>query len=120
MFTRKFWNRQKISKSIEIDDDYNLKLEFDKMVDKKFFGFNTKNIYFVENIENYLDEKSVLPSTLTNSYMKRGLNDLLPVFYFILRKYPILDKKPILLQISYFMSYKLNIYKNINEIDKEM
>ena len=117
---KKCFNKIIFQESIEIDDDYNLKLEFDKMVDKKFFGFNTKNIYFVENIENYLDEKSVLPSTLTNSYMKRGLNDLLPVFYFILRKYPILDKKPILLQISYFMSYKLNIYKNINEIDKEM
>ena len=117
---KKCFNKIIFQESIEIDDDYNLKLEFDKMVDKKFFGFNTKNIYFVENIENYLDEKSVLPSTLTNSYMKRGLNDLLPVFYFILKKYPILDKKPILLQISYFMSYKLNIYKNINEIDKEM
>ena len=117
---KKCFNKIIFQESIEIDDDYNLKLEFDKMVDKKFFGFNTKNIYFVENIENYLDEKSVLPSTLTNSYMKRGLNDLLPVFYFILKKYPILDKKPILLQISYFMSYKLNIFKNINEIDKEM
>ena len=117
---KKCFNKIIFQESIEIDDDYNLKLEFDKMVDKKFFGFNTKNIYFVENIENYLDEKSVLPSTLTNSYMKRGLNDLLPVFYFILKKYPILDKKPILLQISYFMSYKLNIYKNINENDKEI
>ena len=48
-----------------------------------------------------------------NSYIKRNFNDLLPVFYFIFKKYPILDRKPILLQTSYFMSYNLNIYKKL-------
>ena len=50
-------------------------------------------------------------------YNKRGFNDLLPAFYLSYKKYPTLNRKTILLQISYFMSYNLNIYKNIN--DKE-
>ena len=87
------------------------------MLDKKNYDFNTKNIYIVDNIEKYLDEKSVLPTILYQSHIKRGFNDLIPVFYFIYKKYPILDKKPVLLQISYFMSYTLNIYKNIKEND---
>ena len=113
----KCYNKIIFQKSIEIDNDYNFKSEYEQMLDKKNYGFNTKNIYIVDNIEKYLDEKSVLPTILYQSHIKRGFNDLIPVFYFIYKKYPILDKKPVLLQISYFMSYTLNIYKNIKEND---
>ena len=113
----KCYNKIIFQESIEIDNDYNFKSEYEQMLDKKNYGFNTKNIYIVDNIEKYLDEKSVLPTILYQSHIKRGFNDLIPVFYFIYKKYPILDKKPVLLQISYFMSYTLNIYKNIKEND---
>ena len=114
----KNYNKIIFQESIEIDDDYNLKSEFENMLDKKNYGFNTKNIYIVDNIDKYLDEKNNLPTTLYKSYIKRGFNDLVPVFYLIYKKYPILDKKPVLLQISYFMSYTLNIYKNISNSEK--
>ena len=114
----KNYNKIIFQESIEIDDDYNLKSEFENMLDKKNYGFNTKNIYIVDNIDKYLDEKNNLPTTLYKSFIKRGFNDLVPVFYLIYKKYPILDKKPVLLQISYFMSYTLNIYKNISNSEK--
>ena len=101
--------------SIDIEDDYLLKSDFEKILNKKNSCFNAKNIYIVENIEDYLDKKNKLPSNLIKSYNKRGFNDLLPAFYFIHKKYPILNKKPIILQISHFMSYNLNIYKNKEE-----
>ena len=110
-------NYEKIifQESIEIEEDYSLKSEFEKILNQKNCGLNTRNIYIVDNIENYLDDKNNLPLHLSKSYNKRGFNDLLPAFYFIFKKFPILDRKPILLQISYFMSYKLNIYKNLND-----
>ena len=93
----KNYNKIIFQESIEIDDDYNLKSEFENMLDKKNYGFNTKNIYIVDNIDKYLDEKNNLPTTLYKSFIKRGFNDLVPVFYLIYKKYPILDKKPVLL-----------------------
>ena len=115
IFKNKNYEKIIFQESIEIEEDYLLKEEFEKILNKKNCGLNTRKIYIVDNIENYLDEKNNLPSHLMKSYNKRGFNDLLPAFYFIFKKFPILDRKPILLQISYFMSYKLNIYKSLNE-----
>ena len=74
-------------------------------------GFNTKNIYLVNNLnDNYnIDSNN---KVLVKKINKRGFDDLLPMFYFIYKKYPVLNKKPILLQLSYFINYELNIYKN--------
>ena len=109
----KYYDKILFQESLEIDDDYALKPEFEKLLEQKSIGFNTKNIYIVDNLDEYINIKNNLPSYLMNSYIKRNFNDLLPVFYFIFKKYPILDRKPILLQTSYFMSYNLNIYKKL-------
>ena len=111
--TPKYYDKILFQESLEIDDDYALKPEFEKLLEQKSIGFNTKNIYIVDNLDEYINIKNNLPSYLMNSYIKRNFNDLLPVFYFIFKKYPILDRKPILLQTSYFMSYNLNIYKKL-------
>jgi len=109
----KYYDKILFQESLEIDDDYALKPEFEKLLEQKSIGFNTKNIYIVDNLDEYINIKNNLPSYLMNSYIKRSFNDLLPIFYFIYKKYPILDRKPILLQTSYFMSYNLNIYKKL-------
>ena len=109
----KYYDKILFQESLEIDDDYALKPEFEKLLEQKSIGFNTKNIYIVDNLDEYINIKNNLPSYLMNSYIKRSFNDLLPIFYFIFKKYPILDRKPILLQTSYFMSYNLNIYKKL-------
>ena len=111
--TPKYYDKILFQESLEIDDDYALKPEFEKLLEQKSIGFNTKNIYIVDNLDEYINIKNNLPSYLMNSYIKRSFNDLLPIFYFIFKKYPILDRKPILLQTSYFMSYNLNIYKKL-------
>ena len=113
----KYYNKIIFQESIEIDDDYIQKQEFENILDKKSSCFNTKNIYIVDSLDNYLENEKELPSKLMKKYNKRGFNDLLPAFYLSYKKYPTLNRKTILLQISYFMSYNLNIYKNIN--DKE-
>ena len=109
-----YYNKIIFEESIEIDDDYKLKEELLNILDKKSCCFNTKNIYIVQSLENYLDNKETLPSMLIKKYNKRGFKDLLSSFYLIYKKFPILNKKPIILQISYFVSYNLNIYKNRN------
>ena len=110
-----YYNKIVFEESIEIDTDFNLKEKLLNNLDKKNCSFNTKNIYIVNSLENYLDKKITLPSNLIRKYNKRGFNDLLSSFYFIYKKFPVLNKKPIILQISYFVSYNLNIYKNKNE-----
>ena len=109
-----YYNKIIFEESIEIDDDYKLKEELLNILDKKSCCFNTKNIYIVQSLENYLDNKETLPSMLIKKYTKRGFKDLLSSFYLIYKKFPVLNKKPIILQISYFVSYNLNIYKNRN------
>jgi hypothetical protein len=91
----KYYDKILFQESLEIDDDYALKPEFEKLLEQKSIGFNTKNIYIVDNLDEYINIKNNLPSYLMNSYIKRNFNDLLPVFYFIFKKYPILDRKPI-------------------------
>ena len=51
-------------------------------------------------------------------YIKREFEMLTPFFQFVFKKRPILNKKPILLHISYFLSYNLNVYGIKNELDK--
>jgi hypothetical protein len=112
----KYYNKIFFQESTEIDDDYILKQEFEKILDKKNSCFNTKNICIVDSLDNYPD--FIYPSKLVKKYNKRGFNDLLPAFYLLYKKYPTLNRKTILLQLSYFMSNNLNIYKYILDKDE--
>ena len=112
----KYYSKILFQESIEIDDDYILKQEFENILDKKNSCFNTKNIFIVDSLDNYLDNEN--PSKLVKKYNKRGFNDLLPAFYLLYKKYPTLNRKTILLQLSYFMSYNLNLYKYIPDKDE--
>ena len=100
-------------------DDYDIyKNEFQNALNKKSVEFHTKNIYYVKSLKDYINEHKIIPTTSFNTYNKRGFDSLIPFFEFVHNKYPILNKKPILLQISHFLSYNLNIYGIKNELDK--
>ena len=105
-----FYNKIYFQESNEIDDDYIYKEEYEKILELINIGFNTKNIYVISDFDkcDFINDNNAI----IKKKAKRGFNDLLPVFYFIYKKYSILNKKPILLDISYFMSYELNIYKD--------
>ena len=103
---------------LQVDDYDSYKDEFQKALNKKSVEFHTKNIYYVKSLKDYKNENKIIPTTTFNSYNKRGFDTLIPFFEFVQNKYPILNKKPILLQISHFLSYNLNIYGIKNELDK--
>ena len=92
--------------------------EFNEALKKINIMFHTKNIYYVKSLADFIDENKAIPTTTFTSYNKRGYDTLFPFFNYIYRKQPILNKKPIILQVSYFLSYKLNVYGLNNELDK--
>ena len=92
--------------------------EFNEALKKINVMFHTKNIYYVNSLADFIDENKIIPTTTFTSYIKRGYNTLFPFFNYIYRKQPLLNKKPIILQVSYFLSYKLNVYGLNNELDK--
>ena len=106
----------KIILQVDLNDNYYNK--FNEALNKVNVGFHTKNIYYVKSLSNYMDENKIIPTTSFTSYIKREFQMLTPFFQFVFKKRPILNKKPILLQISYFLSYKLNVYGIKNELDK--
>lgn len=92
--------------------------EFNEALKKINIMFHTKNIYYVNSLADFVDENKIIPTTTFTSYNKRTFDNLFPFFNYIYRKQPILNKKPIILQVSYFLSYKLNVYGLKNELDK--
>ena len=92
--------------------------EFNEALKKINVMFHTKNIYYVNSLADFIDENKIIPTTTFTSYIKRGYDTLFPFFNYIYRKQPLLNKKPIILQVSYFLSYKLNVYGLNNELDK--
>lgn len=102
---------------LQVDND-NYKEEFNDALNKKNIEFHTKNIYCVNSLKDFMDENKNIPTTTLKVYNKRGFDTLLPFFNFVFKKKPILNKKPILLQVSYFLSYNLNVYGNNNALDK--
>ena len=99
-------------------DMYDKNKEFYEALEKINIEFHTKKIYFVNELSEYLDENKIIPTKSVKTYNKRGFNLLVPLFTYIHKKQPILNKKPIILQISYFLSYILNVYGFDNELDK--
>lgn len=110
---KKFYN-----KIIVQIDNYDENKDFDEALKKKDVEFHTKNIYFVKELKDFVDEEKIIPTTSLTTYNKRSFNVLLPFFDYVYKKKPILNKKPILLQVSYFLSYNLNVYGINNELDK--
>ena len=110
---KKFYN-----KIIVQIDEYDENKDFDEALKKKDVEFHTKNIYFVKELKDFVDEEKIIPTTSLTTYNKRSFNVLLPFFDYVYKKKPILNKKPILLQVSYFLSYNLNVYGINNELDK--
>ena len=92
--------------------------EFNEALKAINIMFHTKNIYYVNSLAEFVDENKIIPTTTFTSYNKRGFDNLFPFFNYIYRKQPILNKKPIILQVSYFLSHKLNVYGLNNELDK--
>ena len=101
-----------------MDENNKYLKEFEEALKNKSVGFHTKNIYYVKSLSDYMKEDKIIPTSTFTSYNKRGFNDLIPFFQFV-SKYKDLNKKPILLQISYFLSYNLNVYGINNELDKK-
>jgi len=99
-------------------DKYDENKDFDEALQKKSVEFHTKNIYFVKELKDFVDEEKIIPTTSLTTYNKRSFNIVLPFFDYVYKKKPILNKKPILLQVSYFLSYNLNVYGINNELDK--
>ena len=110
---KKFYN-----KIIVQIDNYDENKDFDEALKKKDVEFHTKNIYFVKELKDFVDEEKIIPTTSLTTYNKRSFNVLLPFFDYVYKKKPILNKKPILLQVTYFLSYNLNVYGINNELDK--
>ena len=92
--------------------------EFNEALKKINIMFHTQNIYYVNSLADFIDENKIIPTTTFTSYNKRGYDTLFPFFTYIYKKQPILNKKPIILQVSYFLSHKLNVYGLNNELDK--
>ena len=100
------------------NNDIQTKKVFEEALNQKNVEFHTKNIYYVNSLNEYIDEKKPITTTTFTSYNKRGFDTLIPFFDYIYKKKPILNKKPIILQVSYFLSYKLNVFGINNKLDK--
>ena len=103
---------------LQIDNNDQYQEEFNNALNRKNIEFHTKNIYYVKSLKEYIDENKYIPTTTLTTYKKRGFDTLVPFFDFVYKKKPILNKKPIIVQISYFLSYNLNIYGINNSLDK--
>ena len=110
--------KQYYNKIIMQIDIYDKNEEFYNALEIKHIEFHTRNIYFVKDLNDYIDDNKIIPTTSLKTYIKRGFNNLVPFFSYMIRKQPILNKKPIIVQISYFLSYNLNVYGIDNELDK--
>ena len=99
-------------------NDSQYEKKFNDALKKINIMFHTKNIYYVNSLADFVDENKIIPTTTFTSYNKRSFDTLFPFFNYIYRKQPILNKKPIILQVSYFLSHKLNVYGLNNELDK--
>ena len=92
--------------------------EFKEALNKINIEFHTKKIYFVKSLADYTEENKNFPTTKIHTFRKRGFDTLLPFFDYIYKKKPILNKKPIILQVSYFLSYILEVHGFNNELDR--
>ena len=103
---------------LQIDNNDQYQEEFNNALNKTNIEFHTKNIYYVKSLKEYIYENKYIPTTTLTTYKKRGFDTLVPFFDFVYKKKPILNKKPIIVQISYFLSYNLNVYGINNALDK--
>ena len=108
---------EKIILQVDIKDE-KYEQEFKEALNKINIEFHTKNIYIVRDLKDYIDENKNFKTKKIDTYRKRGFDTLLPFYDYIYKKQPILNKKPIILQVSYFLSYDLEVHGLSNELDE--